>query len=273
MIVTGASGALGSLVVDELLRRVPAERVVAVTRVPARLTALTGRGVTVRHGDYDDPASLRSAFRGASRLLLVSSPELDPARRSAQHRAAVDAARHVAVGAVAYTSFLGADTDATGLTEAHHATERAIEASGLPYTLLRHPFYSDAFLDAGLRAAVAAGEVTSSTGGQGLNTALRRDLAEAAAVVLTGAGHLGRGYDLTGPLWTYPELAAVLTALTGTPVRHREVPAQPGAMGWLHGLARSGALRRQTGDLAGLLGRAPVPLRQAVAEALAHPAP
>ncbi|MEZ0071981.1 NAD(P)H-binding protein [Planotetraspora sp. GP83] len=238
IVISAASGALGRLVVDRLRTR---GDVVAAVRDPARAP----EGVQVRRGDYDDPASLREAFDGAARLLLISSPELDPARRISQHLAAVAAAKDVRVGAIAYTSFLGADTTPTGVTEAHHATEKAILDSGLPYTMLRHPYYSEAFLP-----RVSGGELTSSTGGRGLNTAFRSDLAEAAANVLTGDGHLGRAYDFTGPLWSYPELARTL-GLT-----YREVPdAGPGPMSWLNTQVRMGALERQSDDLERVLGR------------------
>ncbi|MGW0447460.1 NAD(P)H-binding protein, partial [Streptosporangium sandarakinum] len=223
--VSAASGALGRLVIAHLRTRA---EVVAVVRDPGRAP----EGVPVRRGDYDDPASLREAFDGIDRLLLISSPELDTARRIGQHLAAVAAAKDAGVGAVVFTSFLGADTAATGLTEAYHATERAVLGSGLPYTILRHPFYGDPFVP-----RVSGGELTASTGGRGLNTAFRSDLAEAAANVLTGEGHLGRAYDLTGPLWSHPEVAAAL----GVP--YREVPdAGPGAMSWINAQVRAGLL-------------------------------
>ncbi|MFI6921939.1 NAD(P)H-binding protein [Nonomuraea spiralis] len=237
IVISAASGALGRLVIDRLRTRAD---VVAAVRDPARAP----EGVPVRRGDYDDPASLRTAFEGAARLLLISSPELDPARRTAHHLAAIAAAVDVGVGAVAYTSFLDADTVATGMTEAHHATEQALMRSGLPYTVLRHPFYSDAFVP-----RVTDGVLAGSTGGRGLNTAFRSDLAEVAADVLTGEGHEGRSYDLTGPLWTHPQLAEAL----GVP--YREVPdAAPGPMAWLNARIRTGALERQTPDLERLLG-------------------
>ncbi|TDC74325.1 NAD(P)H-binding protein [Streptomyces hainanensis] len=271
IVVSAASGAFGRLVVDGLLARVPADRVAAAVRDPARVADLAARGVRVRHGDYDDPAGLRAAFAGADRLLLISSPELDPARRAAQHRAAIEAARDAGVGSLAYTSFLGADTRPDGVTAAHHATEGLLRASGLPHTLLRHPFYSEAFLNPGLRAAVAAGELPDGTGGRRLNTAFRRDLAEAAVRVLTEDHHLGRAYDFTGEPWTHPRLAATLSRLAGTPVAHRpRAERAPGPQGWLEEQARSGALERVTDDLERVLGRPPTTLDEAVAGILAE---
>ncbi len=271
IIVAAASGALGRLVVEQLRTHHPDEPVAAAVRDPARCADLTARGVDVRHGDYDDPASLRAAFRGADRLLLISSPTLDTAHRTRQHLAAIEAARAGGVHAVAYTSFLGADRAeeaSGGMNAAHHATERAILDSGLAYTLLRHPFYTDAFINAGLHVAVESGKLLSGTGGRGLNTAPRSDLAAAAATVLTSDTHLGHAYDLTGPLWTYPQLAATLTDLTGRPVEHVDGTVDT-PIGFLMQLARAGMLERQTTDLEHLLGRPPTTLHQAVTAALA----
>ncbi|MBA8807227.1 NAD(P)H-binding protein [Promicromonospora sukumoe] len=268
IVVSAASGALGRLVVAELLAAVPAGQVVAAVRDPGRAADLAAQGVQVRRGDYDDAASLGDAFDGADRLLLISSPELDTARRTAQHLAAIEAADAAGVERIVYTSFLGADRAGDGMNAAHHATERALVASGPGHTVLRHPFYSDAFVNAGLRSAVDSGRLVSATGGRGLNTASRADLAAAAAAVLTDDGHAGRSYDLTGPLWTYPQLAEELARATGRPVAHQAGDV-PGPMGFLMGLARAGALERQTDDLHHLLGRPPTSLRQAVAAALA----
>ncbi|MEV1007236.1 NAD(P)H-binding protein [Streptomyces sp. NPDC049881] len=270
IVVSAASGAFGSTVLELLADRLPAGEIVAAVRDPSRVTGLAARGITVRRGDYDDADSLRAAFAGADRLLLISSPELDPERRTRQHRTAIDAARAAGVKAVAYTSFLGADTPRPGMPDAHHATEEALRDSGLPCTLLRHPFYSEGFLDAAvLRETAATGTLPDGTGGRGLNTALRADLAEAAVRVLTEDGHLGRAYDLTGEPWTMPRLADTLSRLLGTPVTtaERAEPA-PGARGMLEGLVRAGVLERTTGDLRAVLGRPATGLDDAVARVL-----
>ena len=281
IVVTAASGALGRLVVEQLLTRHPGRPVVAAVRDPGRCADLAARGAQVRRGDYDDPASLRDAMRGAERLLLISSPvpdtdarvmdtdarELGTEVRVRQHRAAIEAAVDAGVKAVAYTSFLGADRGGDGMNAVHHATERAIAASGLPATMLRHPFYTEAFVNPGLRDAVTSGALAGGTGGRGLNTALRSDLAVAAATVLTSDEHLGRAYDLTGPLWTYQDLARVLSELSGRAVEPVETTVAP-PLGLLMQLAKAGLLERQTTDLEALLGRPPTSLREAVAAAL-----
>ncbi|WP_306204550.1 NAD(P)H-binding protein [Actinoplanes sp. RD1] len=235
--VTGATGQLGGLALAALRAHVPADRLVAIVRDPRRATGL---GVAVRHCDYD--AFPSTALTGVSRLLLVSSPELDPARRTEQHRAVVAAAVAAGVRGLVYTSFL----DIPPLSGAHLATEDAIAASGIPYTVLRNPFYSEAF--------VPGPSLVHATGGQPLNTAARADLAEAAALALLGMQH-GRTWTLTGPRWTCPELAAEL----GVEAREGEVA---GPMGMLHGLARAGLLAAQTPDLAELLGRPPLTMAQ-----------
>jgi NAD(P)H dehydrogenase (quinone) len=262
IVVTAATGELGRRVVDHLLDRVPASDVAVAVRNPAAAGGLAARGVDVRHADYDDPATVAKAFAGADRVLLISSPELDPAKRIPQHLLAVEAARDAGVGGLVYTGALGADVSGEGILEAHHATERALAESGLTYTVLRNAFYSELFLNPGLQAVVDAGELTSSTQGRGLNTANRDDLAEATAVALAGEGHLGRSYDLTGPLWTYPELAAALG------VAYREVEPAEGPFAWLDGLVRAGVLEQQTGDLAALLGRPGTSLASAVRAAV-----
>ncbi|GAB2842204.1 SDR family oxidoreductase [Actinocorallia aurea] len=253
IVVSAAGGSLGRLVLDGLRRALPQEEITAAVRDAGKASDLAARGFAVRQGDYDDPASLRAAFTGADRLLLISSPEIDPALRIGQHSAAVEAARSAGVGSVVYTSFLGAGTQRPGPPDAHYATERLIEDSGLPYTFLRNPFYSEAFLNPSLLEAVASGELPDGTGGRGLNTAFRADLAEAAVRVLTTDGHTNRAYDLTGPLWTFRALAAALSRASGTPVK--AVPRSSPAP-FLETLAASGALERQTPDLASLLPRA-----------------
>ncbi|GAA1534706.1 SDR family oxidoreductase [Dactylosporangium maewongense] len=265
IIIGAANGALGRLVIDHLRTHHPHLPLTAAVRDPTRCTDLTTRGVDVRHGDYDDPDTLRTAFQGADRLLLISSPELDPDRRTRQHRNALDAAVAAGVRTVAYTSFLGADRSGDGLNAAHHATERAIADSGLPATILRNPFYSEAFVNPTLRDATT---LPDGTGGRALNTAPRSDLAAAAASVLVDDAHLGRSYDLTGPLWTYADLAAAVTDLTGRHVDAVATDDVPGPLGFLMRLAKAGMLEHQTPDLEHLLGRPPTTLREATAAAL-----
>jgi len=268
IIVSAATGEFGRLVTDRLLDRVPAAEVAVAVRDARKADDLAARGVDVRVGDYDRPASLRFAFEGADRLLFISSPEVDSTRRMTQHRSVIRAARDAGVGTLAYTGALGADVSDEGGLADHHATERILIESGVPYIVLRHPIYSDFFINPGLRAVIESGELTSSTGGRGLNTATRADLAEAAAAVLTTTDHAGTGYNFTGHLWTYRQLAAVLTELGGRAVEYREVDGDEGIMAMIGPFVRSGAFERQTEDLERVLGRPAGTLEDAVAAAL-----
>src|SRR5450759_67627 len=262
IIVSAATGGLGRLVVECLLHRVPAGAVAVAVRNPGRADDLAARGVEVRFGDYDDLDSLGEAFTGADRLLFISSPHVGA--RAAQHQNVVAAARAAGVGARLYTSGLGADLIDEGVLGEHHATEQAVLASGIPHIFLRHPIYSDFFINPGLQAAIDAGELTSSPAGRGMNTATRADLAEAAAAVLTDAEPPGRAYNLTGCLWTFPQLAAVLSNVSGRPVMYRESDGDEGIMQVIGPMVRSGGFEFQTDDLTRLLGHPPTNLEDAV---------
>ncbi|HYO18985.1 MAG TPA: NAD(P)H-binding protein [Dermatophilaceae bacterium] len=273
IIVSAATGQYGRLVVEHLLERVPAGELAVAVRDSAKANDLAVRGVRVRYADYDEPESLVGAFRGADRLLFISSPVVDQDRsRLIQHRNVVAAAGEAGVEMIAYTSGLSADVveaDVPILGD-HHVTEQAIQQSGVPYVMLRHPLYTELFINASLRSAIETGELTSNTGGRGMNTASRADLAEAAAAILTDAEDRVNAYDFTGRLWTYPDLAAALGEVSGRPVSYREVDEDAGAIGMM-GLApfvRSGGFEVQTPDLEAVLGHPAASLHDAVAAAL-----
>ena len=137
LLVTGTSGHLGRLVVEELLARgVAPGDVVATARDTTSVTDLAERGVVVRHADYDDPASLTAAFADVDRLLLVSSSAVG--QRVPQHRNVIDAAAAQRVSTILYTSIVNAGTSSLALAGEHVATERLLEESGLPTVLLRN---------------------------------------------------------------------------------------------------------------------------------------
>ena len=262
--VTGVTGKLGGIVLDDLRSRVPADQIVAVARTPEKVDA----GVEVRRGDYDDPASLRAAFAGADVLLLVSSPDVTPGVRPRQHGNAISAAVEAGVGRIVYTSAVHAK-DGPAFLRDHGATEDLLAASGVPFTLRRNTFYEEALVNPGLREAVAAGELLGADKGVPVNFATLRDLALAASAALTGDGHAGAVHELRGPLWTVAELAATLTEVAGTPVAYRAVDsASLGPAAFVHDLIAEGLFREPSEDLAKLLGRDPTSLRDAVAAAL-----
>lgn len=215
--ITGASGQLGRRTADLLLERVSASDVVLITRDPAGLTDEAGRGAEVRAGDFDDPASLESAFAGVERLLVVSTDAVGS--RIVQHQAAVEVAARVGVQRVVYTSMINpSDSNPAFVATEHRATELALQTSGMQWTMLRNAIYSEMLLT-GAPAAIASGTLVTNTGaGIGVNVA-REDCAAVAATVLVEDGHDGKAYDITGAEPLDAEgLAALYAELSGTPV-------------------------------------------------------
>jgi NAD(P)H dehydrogenase (quinone) len=198
ILITAATGQYGRLVVDALLQKVAAREIAVAVRHPEKAREWRDRGVSVRHGDYDDLSSLHAAFEGVSDLLFVSSPEFDVAKRMAQHERVIEGARRAKVRHVAYTSALGAHAELPGGFQAHYLTERALERSGLNATFLRHPFYTEALVNQPLlQDALATGELKDASGGKSVNTASRADLAAAAAALLRGSSEKGKPLELT----------------------------------------------------------------------------
>ncbi|WP_448609880.1 NmrA family NAD(P)-binding protein [Geodermatophilus sp. URMC 60] len=281
IVVTGATGHLGRLAVEALLERgVPAGQVVAAGRRTQTLADLADRGVVVRTADYDDEASLEEAFAGADRLLLVSGSEVG--QRVRQHGSAIAAARAAGVGFIAYTSIAHADTSTLLLAEEHRATEQLLAEAGIPHALLRNSWYTEnytgqlpVYLEHGIAGAAGDGAVSAAT---------RADYAAAAAAVVAADGHAGAVYELGGEPFTMTELAQVVSAATGRTVTYTDMPVEryrqvlvaaglpePAAAVFADGDrgVAAGELLVEGGDLRRLLGRAPTPLTDAVAAAVA----
>lgn len=275
--ITGATGQLGRLVIENLLKRVPAADLVAIVRDPAKAKDLAERGIEIRKASYDDPAALGAAFAGLDRLLLISSNEVG--RRIPQHRNAIDAAKTAGVKHVVYTSAPKATTSALVLAPEHKATEEYLVASGLTYTVLRNNWYSENYAQQ-IRNGAATGEIVSAAGAGRVASAPRADYAEAAAVVLTSAGHEGKVYELAGDrAWDFHELAATISEVTGKPCvykpvtpaelveRMKQAGADEGTAGFVAALDSNiaeGALAETTGDLSRLLGRPTTSLAETV---------
>lgn len=278
--VTGATGGYAAVVIDRLLARgVAPGDVVALARRPGAAARLTGLGVQVRHGDYDDPDSLTRALDGVDRLLLVSGVEVG--RRLVQHTNVVEAAVRSGVGRLLYTSLLHADTSSVPLAEEHVGTERAIDASGLAHSILRNGWYTENFT-AVAGQYLTAGVIAHAAGSGRAAAATRADLAEAGAVVLL-EDFPEQVYELAGPGFTYDDLAEAITDLTGTAVTARDLGAQglmaalrsagldEGAAGFVVAVdaaIAAGDLDGEPAALEALLGRPATGLRDALRDVL-----
>jgi NAD(P)H dehydrogenase (quinone) len=275
--VTGASGQLGRLVVQQLLDRCQATDVVAIVRDPAKAADLAGAGVEIRVADYEDRASLDAAAAGLDKLLLISSNEVG--KRFPQHKNVIDAAKAAGVGHVIYTSAPKATTSSLILAPEHKATEEYLADSGLAYTILRNNWYTENYAHS-IQAARETGAVVAAAGEGRVASASRADYAEAAAVVLVGEGHEGKVYELSGDYaWDYNELAATIAEVTGAPCSYKAVePAEivaamtaagldegtAGFVATLDGNIAEGLLGDATDDLATLTGRPTTPLKETV---------
>ncbi|MFL5382861.1 MAG: SDR family oxidoreductase [Longimicrobiaceae bacterium] len=280
--VTGATGHLGRLAIENLLERgVPAGRIVALVRSPEKAKELAERGVQVRQADYTRPETLGPALQGVETLLLVSANEVG--QRLAQHRNVVEAARQAGVKLIAYTSILKADTSRMQLAGEHLATEELIRASGIPFVFLRNGWYLENYTG-NLGPALEHGALLGSADDGRVSAAARADYAAAAAAVVTEPGHENRVYELGGDeAFTLAELTEVISRESGKPVEYRNLPEEEYA-GVLasfgvpdpfprvladsdRGLAR-GELFTDSGDLRRLIGRPTTTAREAVAAAL-----
>lgn len=279
--ITGASGQLGRLVIEELLKKLPAAEIVAVVRTPDRVKDLAGRGVNVRQADYDRPETLQAALQGVDKLLLISAT--DVGRRVAQHRTVIDAAKRAGVKLVVYTSVLHADTSPLALAAEHKETESLLKASGLPYVLLRNGWYSENYT-ASIPAALQHGAFLGSAGEGRIASAARADYAAAAAAVLTRDNQAGLVYELAGDeAYTLAELAAEISRQSDKPVVYRNLPEAEykavlvgaGLPEGLAGLlaesdvgASKGGLFDDSHQLSRLIGRPTTPLASMVKAAI-----
>ncbi len=282
LLVTGASGQLGRLVIEDLLKTVPAGRITAAMRDPAAGAALTAQDIKVVAADYSQPETLDAALAGIDRVLLISSNALG--ERVAQHRNVIAAARRAGVKLVAYTSVLHADSSALGLAEEHRQTEAALRASGVPFVLLRNGWYTENYA-ASIPAALAHNAMLGSAGDGRISSAARADYAAAAAAVLTSTeDQAGRTYELAGDsAYTLAQFAAEVSKQAGTPVAYVNLPEAdfkaallgaglPGELAGLLANSDAAAARDALFDdgrqLSRLTGRPTTPFAQTIAAAL-----
>lgn len=281
-LVTGANGQLGKLVIAKLRTLVPAESIFGLVRRPADAEALRAEGLNARIGDYTDRASLIDALTGIDRVLLISGSQVG--QRIAQHENVIEAAKAAEVEFIAYTSILDAVHSGMALAAEHKATEAMIVASGIPYAMLRNGWYSENLL-ASLPNDLKLAKHFGAAGNGRFATAPRHDYAEAAAVVLAGAGHDNTVYELAGDTaFTLSELAAKITEATGTTVDYVDMPEADYAAALVGaGLpepfakvladsdawAAKGSLYSESKDLSTLIGHPTEPIAETIRRALA----
>lgn len=279
--VTGATGQLGRLVIAALLKKVPANQIIAAVRSPEKAKDLADLGVQVRQADYSKPETLDSAFKGAEKLLLISSSEVG--QREAQHNAVIAAAKRAGVKLLAYTSLLHADKSPLGLGVEHRATEKALSESGIPFVLLRNGWYTENYA-ASISPALAHNAFIGSVGEGRISSAARQDYAEAAAAVLVLGDQGGKIYELAGDeSYTLAEFSAEIAHQSGKKVDYVNLPeaefanALVGA-GLPEGLANmladsdagaeKGGLFDDSHTLSKLIGRPTTPVKDVIAATL-----
>lgn len=275
--ITGATGQLGHLVLQNLLKTTAASQIVAIVRNPAKAEALSQQGIVVRQADYTDEAAFTAALQGVDKLLLISSSEVG--QRTPQHRNVIHAAKAAGVKFIAYTSLLHADKSPLGLHVEHVETEKMLADSGIPYALLRNGWYTENYL-ASAPPALEHGVFIGAAGDGKIASATRADYAEAAARVIAEEGHAGKVYELAGDeAWTLSELAAALSKQSGKNVVYQNLSeadfaAALKSVGLPVGLAdmladsdvgaAKGGLFDDSRTLSALIGRPTTPLAESI---------
>ena len=284
ILVTGATGHLGRLVLDELLQHLPANQLAAGARSPERLADLQAMGVDIRPLNYNEPETLEIVLKGVETLLLISSSEIG--QRATQHQNVIHAAEKAGVKRLVYTSLLHADTSPLGLAEEHRHTEALLKESSLDWVILRNGWYTENYLSS-LPAALEHHVLIGCAGDGRIASATRQDYACAAAnVLLKAAAHKGKTYELGGDTsYSLTEYAAEITRLSGQEVQYhnlsesefRDALIQAGLPeGFATLLANSdtgasqGALFDDSLNLSQLIKRPTTPLAQALQQALDH---
>jgi NAD(P)H dehydrogenase (quinone) len=279
MLVTGATGKLGTKVVEALLKTVPASNLAVSVRNPEKAEGFKSRGVEVRRGDFDQPETLDSAFAGIDRLLIISA-DGDNETRIRQHTAAVKAAERAQVKFIAYTSLANARETSMFLAPPHRATEEAILKTGIPYSFLRNNWYLENEVSS-IQGVLAGAPWVTSAGVGKVGWALQQDYAEAAAAVLAGNGHENTIYELSGKLLSQDELVSALATVLGKEVAVQHVDDAtyadimkgagvpefiiPFLVDIQKGIS-DGALEIESNDFEKLLGRPATPVSKALTQ-------
>ncbi|WP_332695652.1 SDR family oxidoreductase [Halalkalibacter lacteus] len=280
ILVTGATGKLGSKVVESLLKSIPASELAVSVRNPEKAEGLRVRGVEVRQGDFDRPETLDSAFTGIDRLLLISA-DGDNETRIHQHTNAVQAAEHAGVKFIAYTSLANATESKNLMAPPHVATEAAIIKTGIPYSFLRNNWYLENELGS-IQGAMGGAPWVTSAGEGKVGWALQQDYADATAAVLVGNGHENTVYELSGPLLTQEELATALGNVLGNEIlpvqqisdeKYAEIMKGLGLPDFVIPIVvgiqesiRNGSLEVESNDFEKVLGRPVTPINEALTQ-------
>lgn len=229
--ITGATGQLGQLVIQHLLKQTQAENIVALVRNVEKAEHLKAKGLDIRHFDYDSPATLVPALQGIDKLLLISANEVG--RRTPQHKTVINAAVEAKVPYIAYTSLLRADTSPLSLAQEHRETEQLIRESGLSYTFLRNNWYSENYL-AGLAHNIETGTLFGAAQNAQISAAPRTDYAEAAAQVLLSESHKNKTYELaSSTAFTLETLAKTISDLSNKTVVYTNLSSEDYTQGLL----------------------------------------
>lgn len=279
ILITGATGMLGTKVVQALLERVPTEQLAVSVRDPAKAERFKEQGIEIRQADYEDPASLEEAFTGIDRLLLISS-QGDDETRIRQHSNVIYAAEQTGVGLLVYTSISKAETSSLPVAEVHRQTEAAIIKSGIPYTFLRNNWYVENEIPV-IKNVLAGGPVLTAAESGRVGWVPRVDYAEAAAAVLASGKHINKTYELSGVPSSYADMARELTSILGRRVIVRNVDDKtyqevliangtPDVMAEfsldIQRAIRKGDLDVESEDLPRLMGRPAISLKQSLTE-------
>lgn len=279
ILVTGATGKLGSKVVESLLKSLPASDLVVSVRNPEKAEGLRTRGVEVRQGDFDRTETLDKAFEGIDRLLIISA-DGDNETRIQQHANAVQAADRAGIKFIAYTSLANATESNNLMAPPHVATEAAIIKTGIPYSFLRNNWYLENEIGS-IQGAIAGAPWVTSAGQGKVGWALQQDYADAAAAVLLGNGHENTVYELSGPLLTQEELASALGKVLGKEIPVQQVSDEkyaeimkglglpdfviPLVVGIQESI-RNGSLEVKSNDFEKVLGRPVTPINEALSQ-------
>ncbi len=227
LIVSGASGEFGRMAAELLLQRLEPKDVILTTRTPEKLAAFAARGAQVRAADFDRPETLRAAFEGGGKMLLISTARVGT--RVGQHKNAIDAAKDAGVGHIVYTSVIAADQEGNPalVKKDHRATELLMEQSGMAWTHLRDSQYAEAVAENVVMGAIAFGKQQNNNAGGRVGFVAREDCVASAVAVLTTPGHENRAYTLTGPeALTFEDAMEIVYDLTGHRIVVEQVDSQ-----------------------------------------------